>query len=83
MHREGFLGSEKSNIQERLKSESEARTQEIVEGKISYTGSAPKKLSEEELAKIPTDLYREGAMYYGDTHTQTLLLPIRQARCLI
>lgn len=47
---------------------SEARTKEIVEGKVSYTGSAPKKLSEEKLAKISTDLYREGAIYYGDTH---------------
>lgn len=68
VRRDGFLGSEKSSIQERLKSASEARTKEIVEGKVSYTGSAPRKLSEEELAKISTDLYREGAMYYGDTH---------------
>lgn len=68
VRREGFLGSEKSSIQERLKSASEARTKEIVEGKVSYTSAAPKKLSEEELAKIPTDLYREGMIYYGDTH---------------
>ncbi len=68
VRREGFLGSEKSSIQERLKNASEARTKEIVEGKISYTSSAPKKLSEDELAKIPTDLYREGMIYYGDTH---------------
>ena len=39
---------------------------EVADGKI------PEKpivlLSDEELAKIPTDLYREGAIYYGDTH---------------
>ncbi|AWI34411.1 alpha/beta hydrolase [Helicobacter apodemus] len=68
VRREGFLGSEKSSIQERLKNASEARTKEVLEGKISYTSAAPKKLSEEELAKISTDLYREGMVYYGDTH---------------
>lgn len=68
VRREGFLGSEKSSIQERLKNASEARTKEVIDGKVSYMGSAPKKLSEEELAKIPTDLYREGMIYYGDTH---------------
>lgn len=35
---------------------------------VNYTSSAPSKLSEEELSKISTDLYREGMIYYGDTH---------------
>ncbi|WP_074497980.1 alpha/beta hydrolase [Campylobacter jejuni] len=66
--RNGFLNSELDKIQEKLLNASKARELEATSGKISYTGFAPKKLSKEELDKIPTDLYREGMIYYGDTH---------------
>lgn len=68
MRRNGFLNSELDKIQEKLLNASKARELEAISGKISYTGFAPKKLSKEELDKIPTDLYREGMIYYGDTH---------------
>lgn len=67
VRREGFLGSQKDSIQARLSQAIEAR-EEALKGKILYTSTAPKKLSEAELAKISTDLYREGSVYYGDTH---------------
>lgn len=68
VRRNGFLDSQLDTIQERLKEASDARQKEILTGEVSYTGSAPSKLNEEELSKIPTDLYREGIIYYGDTH---------------
>lgn len=68
VRRSGFLNSELDKIQEKLLNASKARELEAISGKISYTGFAPKKLSKEELDKIPTDLYREGMIYYGDTH---------------
>ncbi|TKX28111.1 alpha/beta hydrolase [Campylobacter sp. MIT 12-5580] len=68
VRRNGFLDSELNTIQERLEKASKARQEEALTGKVSYTGTAPKKLSEVELAKISTDLYREGMVYYGDTH---------------
>ncbi|NDJ27223.1 alpha/beta hydrolase [Campylobacter sp. MIT 12-8780] len=68
VRRNGFLDSELNTIQERLEKASKARQEEALTGKVSYIGAAPKKLSEAELAKISTDLYREGMVYYGDTH---------------
>ena len=68
VRRNGFLNSQIDTIQARLKEASEARQKEALTGEISYVGSAPNKISDEELEKITTDLYREGAIYYGDTH---------------
>ena len=67
VRRNGFLDSQISSIQTRLEKASKARAKQAL-GEILYTGAAPVKLSEAELAKIDTDLYREGAIYYGDTH---------------
>lgn len=67
VRRNGFLDSQKSSIQTRLDEASKARAKQAL-GEILYTGAAPVKLSEAELAKIDTDLYREGMVYYGDTH---------------
>lgn len=69
VRRNGFLNSQIDSIQERLKEASDARQKEVLTGEVIYTGSAPNKLTEEELSKITTDLYREGAIYYGDTHS--------------
>ena len=68
VRRNGFLNSQIDSIQARLKEASDARQKEVLTGDVDYTGSAPTKLPEEELSKITTDLYREGAIYYGDTH---------------
>lgn len=68
VRRNGFLDSQIDTIQDRLKEASDSRQKEVLTGEVNYTSSAPSKLSEEELSKISTDLYREGMIYYGDTH---------------
>ena len=43
-----------------------ARAQEAAGGEVIYTGDV--KLTDEQIAKLPFDLYREGFEYYGKTH---------------
>jgi fermentation-respiration switch protein FrsA (DUF1100 family) len=66
VRRNGFQNSQRNTIQERLTKASEARAQEAAGGKIIYGGVA--SITDEEMAKIPTDLYREGYQYYYRTH---------------
>jgi len=66
VRRNGYMDSQISTIQERLKKASEARAQEAAGGEIIYTANA--KLTDEQIAKLPFDLYREGFIYYGKTH---------------
>ncbi|MBQ4492293.1 MAG: alpha/beta hydrolase [Deltaproteobacteria bacterium] len=68
VRRNGFLDADKANIQKRLQDASKARAEYAATGKPVYLGSKPGKMTAEELAKIPTDLYRDGMEYYGDTH---------------
>ncbi|TLD84606.1 alpha/beta hydrolase [Helicobacter sp. MIT 11-5569] len=67
VRRNGFLDSDIKGIQTRLSQASKAKSNEA-KGEIAYTGAAPKALSPSELEKIPAGLYREGMVYYGDTH---------------
>ena len=66
VRRNGFQNSQLNTIQERLQKASEARAQEAAGGKIIYSGVA--SITDEEIAKTPTDLYREGYEYYYRTH---------------
>ncbi|MBS1488850.1 MAG: alpha/beta hydrolase [Bacteroidetes bacterium] len=66
VRRNGFQDSQLATIQERLKKASDARTQEVSGGKIIYAGVA--SITDEEIAKTKTDLYREGYEYYYRTH---------------
>lgn len=66
VRRNGFQNSQVATTQERLKRASDARAQEMAGGKIIYAGVA--SVTDEEIAKIPTDLYREGYQYYYRTH---------------
>lgn len=66
VRRNGFQNSQLNTIQERLQQASDARAQEVVGGKILYAGVA--SITDEEIAKTPTDLYREGYVYYYRTH---------------
>lgn len=68
VRRNGFQNSQLSTIQERLKQATDARAQEMAGGKIKYAGETNPNLTKEEIAKIPTDLYREGYEYYFRTH---------------
>lgn len=66
VRRNGFQNSQLATVQERLKQASDARGQEAAGGKIIYGGV--ESITDEEIAKIPTDLYREGYVYYYRTH---------------
>lgn len=66
VRRNGFQNSQLATIQERLKQASDARAQEVAGGKIIYTGVA--SITDDEIAKTTTDLYREGYEYYYRTH---------------
>ncbi len=66
VRRNGFQDSQLNTIHERLKQASDARAQEAEGGKIIYAGVA--SITDEEIAKTPTDLYREGYEYYYRTH---------------
>ncbi|WP_140917900.1 alpha/beta hydrolase [Limnobaculum xujianqingii] len=66
VRRNGYVDSQISTIQQRLKQASDARAQEAAGGEVIYTGDA--KLTDEQIAKLPFDLYRQGFEYYGKTH---------------
>jgi fermentation-respiration switch protein FrsA (DUF1100 family) len=66
VRRNGFQNSQLNTIQERLQQATEARSQEVAGGKIIYAGVA--SITDEEIAKTSTDLYREGYEYYYRTH---------------
>jgi len=66
VRRNGFQNSQVATIQERLKKASDARAQEAEGGEMIYGGVA--SITDEEIAKTSTDLYREGYEYYYRTH---------------
>lgn len=66
VRRNGFQNSALATVQERIEQASDARAQEAAGGKILFSGVA--SITDEEIAKTPTDLYREGYEYYYRTH---------------
>ncbi|QNL51839.1 alpha/beta hydrolase [Olivibacter sp. SDN3] len=66
VRRNGFQNTQLNTIQERLQQASDARAQEAAGGEIIYAGVA--SVTDEEIAKTPTNLYREGFEYYYRTH---------------
>jgi hypothetical protein len=66
VRRNGFKDSQLSTIQERLARASEARAQEAAGGAILYAGDA--NLTDEQIAALPFELYRQGYAYYWKTH---------------
>ncbi len=68
VRRNGYMNTQLDSIQARLKEASDARIKELA-GEIDYSGNVDfDALTDEGISKIPTDLYREGMMYYGKTH---------------
>lgn len=66
VRRNGYMDSQLNTIQTRLQQASAARAQEAAGGAILYAGDA--NLSDEQIAKLPFDLYRQGYEYYWKTH---------------
>ncbi|MFZ1527565.1 MAG: alpha/beta hydrolase [Ferruginibacter sp.] len=68
VRRNGFMKSQVATIQVRLKQASDARALEAQGGKVLYVFPDSNPPSDEQIAKMPFELYREGAIYYGRTH---------------
>lgn len=66
VRRNGFQNSQLATVQQRLEQASNARAQEASGGEIIYAGVA--SITDEEIAKTSTDLYREGYLYYYRTN---------------
>lgn len=66
VRRNGYNDSQLSTLQERLQRASDARAQEAAGGEVLYSGDA--NLTDEEIAKLPFELYRQGYEYYWKTH---------------
>lgn len=66
VRRNGYVDSQFDSVQQRLQQASAARAQEAAGGAVMYSGDA--NLSDEQIAKLPFDLYRQGYEYYWKTH---------------
>jgi fermentation-respiration switch protein FrsA (DUF1100 family) len=66
VRRNGFQDSAFNTIQERLKQASDARAQEAAGGKVLYSGDAD--LTDEQISKLPYEMYRQGYHYYWRTN---------------
>jgi uncharacterized protein len=78
VRRNGYMDSQVKTIQERLQQASNARakevagrdirvrTHEMTGGDVLYAGDA--NLTDEQIAALPFDLYRQGYEYYWKTH---------------
>lgn len=66
VRRNGYQDSQLSTIPERLQQASAARAQEAAGGEVLYSGDA--NLTDEQIAGLPFELYRQGYEYYWKTH---------------
>ncbi len=66
VRRNGYVDSALNTIQARLQQASVARAQEATGGPVLYSGDA--NLTDEQIAKLPFDLYRQGYEYYWKSH---------------
>jgi len=67
VRRNGFEDSQLNTIEERLRQASAARAQEAAGGRVLYVGGGA-AATDEQIAAMPFEMYREGAIYYERTH---------------
>lgn len=68
VRRNGFQNSQINTLEKRLQQASDARLMEKSNGSNPVPFSGVASITDEEIAKTPTDLYREGYEYYYRTH---------------
>ncbi len=66
VRRNGYGDSQLGTIRQRMEQASAARALEAVGGEVLYSGDA--NLTDEQIAALPFDLYRQGYEYYWRTH---------------
>ncbi|NAT36449.1 alpha/beta hydrolase, partial [Pseudomonas syringae pv. actinidifoliorum] len=66
VRRNGYNDSQLDTLQQRLQQASAARAQEAAGDAVLYSGDA--NLTDEQIAKLPFALYRQGYEYYWKTH---------------
>lgn len=66
VRRNGYADSQLDTIQQRLQQASNARAHEMTGGSVQYAGDA--NLTDEQIAALPFELYRQGYHYYWKTH---------------
>jgi fermentation-respiration switch protein FrsA (DUF1100 family) len=66
VRRNGFMDSQLDTVQARLQQAAAARAQEAAGGKVIYANDV--ELTDEQIAKLPFELYRQGMQYYLRTH---------------
>ncbi|MBV4474783.1 alpha/beta hydrolase [Pseudomonas botevensis] len=66
VRRNGYHDSQLDTIAQRLQQASAARAQEAAGGEVLYSGDA--NLTDEQIARLPFALYRQGYEYYWKTH---------------
>ncbi len=69
VRRNGYMNSGLSTIQQRLDQATAARVTEAAGGEVKYVAAT--KPTDEEAAKMPFDLYREGYEYYYKSHAHS------------
>lgn len=67
VRRNGYMDSQLDTVQARLQKAVEARAEAVKTGKERLVGSMA-GITDEQAAKLPTALYREGVQYYLRTH---------------
>lgn len=66
VRRNGYNDSQLDTVQTRMRQASLARAKEASGGEVLYSGDA--NLTDEQIAALPFDLYRQGYEYYWKTH---------------
>lgn len=68
VRKNGYMNSALNTIQDRLNQAAAARAQAAAGGEVVYIGDVKAFPTDEQIAKMPFDLYREGTIYYGKTY---------------